>query len=336
MSALQKLGPLIAMVLGLALVSGCYGLHGAAARRTAANPAPSRDSTTSPGCMVALAAEDSTLYWAERGRLLRWDTATASVPTALTSAVHPTNIALDASGIYWIDGPHELSEPRAVHRVGKDGSGPRVLANTTSRAKDLVAAAGRLYWIATEVEGRGSNLLWSLDPRGGQPRAIGVVDDRVWWLAVVDEYAYWVTYDPPNPGGQIRRMALASGELATLASIDDLLAAFVVDAQGMVRLGPEDGVLQTAAADATEWRTLARLERPSSALALAGDRVYVVDGDALLAVSRSDASLARTEFSTMPPVEHIAVADDYVFLASAPIVPHEGCLGTTIRRLAPP
>ncbi|MCY1057548.1 hypothetical protein [Nannocystis sp. SCPEA4] len=62
----------------------------------------------------------------------------------------------------------------------------------------------------------------------------------------------------------------------------------------------------------------------------------MVDGDALLAVSRSDASLARTEFSTMSPIEHITVAGDHLFLASAPVVPHEGCLGTTIHRVALP
>lgn len=99
MRAGQRLVGAVVLAIAGSLAPGCWGFGARAMRRAARNPDPSRDMTSTEGCVVDFTVDGTTAVWSEHAKLMRWDTATASVPTTLVGATDPRGIAIHGTSL---------------------------------------------------------------------------------------------------------------------------------------------------------------------------------------------------------------------------------------------
>ncbi len=74
------------------------------------------------------------------------------------------------------------------------------------------------------------------------------------------------------------------------------------------------------------------LEQPQPTLGLSGEEVYAVVAGELVAVSRTSDAMRRV-VPAPGGVGHLAITRGAVFVANSVAYPHEGCLGSDVRRL---
>lgn len=165
------------------LASGCWNTLGAArSRRIAGRPEPSREHTTSSGCVDALAATRGVAYWSDHGRIMRWDTRSASVPTVFAEVERPRDLVIDASHVYWF-ADLDYGASRVLQRARIDGARIERVPNT-ERAGNLVAGDDGIYWLAYPASRHASLAIWRIATGTSAPQRVGSISAEARGVAI--------------------------------------------------------------------------------------------------------------------------------------------------------
>jgi hypothetical protein len=238
---------------------------------------------------TALALDTDTLYWTEFGGLIRKASKAGGAPitlfasqfnptgiavdngtvyfgdgvnlrsvpkgggssTILTAAT-PSQIALDATNIYWTDA---ISGTGAIRKMPRTGGSPVTLATGTTSPSGIKTDGVNVYWsefsspgmvwkvsvnggtpsvLGTQVNNRGiaidptsTNVYWGENvfvnagridfapANGGPPTNLVTGLNNVWDVAADGTSVFWVE---DRTGGVVRQVALSGGSPATLAN----------------------------------------------------------------------------------------------------------------------
>lgn len=313
------------------LASGCWHSLGAGrSRRIAGRPEPSRERTTSSGCVDGLAARGGVAYWSEYGRIMRWDTRSASVPAVFREVERPRAVAVDAVQVYWLADIDDGAR-RELHRARIDGTRVEVVTPTTDRADMLVAADTGIYWLGRAASSRAPVGLWRIAAGARAPERICNVAADARELAVGGGVVWWDQWDPHTTTGSVWRMTLPEGA-PELVPGSGAASGLVADARGAAWRDGDEIMHAAASGDA---QPLASVAYGGLGLALTNDEVYALSHEALVAVAR-DGGRVRRVAAIDVRAKYLAITADEVFVAGGAFFPHSGCLGSEVQRVAQP
>lgn len=320
------------------LFTGCsWGTRGSrgarAARRLAERPAPSAEYTTSSTCPTGIAAATATtVVWPGVGKIISWDTASASVPEVVTETEGARAVALHGDSIFWIDAGDGGDGQPTIRRVAREG-GPSTKVATAGNQTRLIAAGPRgIYWVSRGVQSRPTEL-WALVDGQRAASRLGDANPLALSLHVTAEYAYWHAFDAQAQRSAIERFALRGGDREIVASFDPGLQAFAADGRGLAWIERGTKMIVVAAPDGDQRRGLATLDGVVLELMLTDDAIFVFDGDQAKAVSRLTGEVTLLVPRSPRSVGVIRATPDRVFIWTSHLHPHGGCRGSQFQAL---
>jgi len=195
----------------VAAVSGCSQLPSTDGKEITADPNAPPPATHGPRPLtpvdvdaVALAADDSGIYWTSTANKLWVLPAQVPLPVPLAAdpgvtvwCTGPTPPLLSSSDVFWMGG-----DRATLHRTPKDGTADERLA-TVSEGDHLASDGTVIYWIesgrtygAGSIDGSVIRFLPRDAAAGSPPTTLLLSFDAISSLAVVDGTAYWTPF--PN------------------------------------------------------------------------------------------------------------------------------------------
>jgi hypothetical protein len=199
------------------------------------------------GFCGGVAVDQTGIFWTDEGvfgeptgSIMRSTLGGRDAATLASEQNGPTDIAVDAASIYWIDShaagryhnrgpimpdPEDASPAPPpvgeIMKLDKRGGSPATLASGQVEPTSLVVKRGDVYWISH----RPSHIM-RLPASGGQPVAIIEAGDPS-ALAVDEDSIYWadasagLVMKAARVGGRPRVLASNQGELAQIAVDED-------------------------------------------------------------------------------------------------------------------